>query len=261
MRILTKKDNIPNDFIAAKRKCFCKTLEAHGHDFFEIELILNGKGSYIIDGKQYEIKPHTLFLMNPSQIHSVDADMELINVMFQCEYDNAFFAFPLTSRTAPPVFHLEDEDYDLIYSLLQELVKVHKTDCQYGVLLLRCVLRKLIACLPESNEEIHPPYIQQTLLYMMENFRSGITLQSAAARLGLSKAYLSDCFSKQLGVNFKTYLDDLRFSYAKNLLAFTNIPIGEIHERSGFYDYANFTRRFKQKYGCSPGEYRKGQGR
>lgn len=257
MWIITKKDSIPNEFIAASRKTFAKSVKAHGHDFFEIELIISGSGSYIIDGKHYDIKPKTLFLMNPAQIHTVDADMELINVMFQCEYDGDFFAFPLTGGTHSPMFHLTDEEYDFLLALLSELITVHKTDCRYAMLLLRCVLRKLMSLLPTDAAESHPPYIQQTILYMLENFRTGITLESTADHLGLSKAYLSDCFSKQLGVNFKTYLDDIRFSYAKNLLAFTTLPVGEIHERSGFHDYANFTRRFKQKYGCSPGEYRK----
>lgn len=257
MKIITKKEQIPNEFIAASRKNFAKSVEAHGHDFFEIELIISGSGSYVIDGTRYDIKPHTLFLMNPSQIHAVNANMELINVMFQCEYDGDFFAFPLTGGANTPVFHLNDEDYRFFLATLTELVKVHKEDCKYAMLLLRCVLRKLMSCLPSDHSENHPPYIQQTILHVLENFRSGITLESTADHLGLSKAYLSDCFSKQLGVNFKTYLDDIRFSYAKNLLAFTNLPISEIHERAGFHDYANFSRRFKQKYKCSPGEYRK----
>ena len=257
LKIITKKEQIPNEFIAASRKHFAKSVEAHGHDFFEIELIISGSGSYVIDGTHYDIKPQTLFLMNPSQIHAVNANMELINVMFQCEYDGDFFAFPLTGGANTPVFHLNDEDYRFFLATLTELVKVHKEDCKYAMLLLRCVLRKLMSCLPSDHAENHSPYIQQTILHVLENFRSGITLESTADHLGLSKAYLSDCFSKQLGVNFKTYLDDIRFSYAKNLLAFTNLPISEIHERAGFHDYANFTRRFKQKYGCSPGEYRK----
>ena len=257
MRIITKKDSIPNGFIAASRKHFDKKVDAHGHDFFEIEFIISGRGSYVIDGKHYDVNPKTLFLMNPSQIHTVDADMELINVMFQCEYDGDFFAFPLTGGNHTPFFHLTDEEYQFFYAILSELVSIHKKDCKYAMLLLRCVLRKLMSCLPTDAAENHPPYIQRTILYMLENFRTGITLESAAEHLGLSKAYLSDCFSKQLGVNFKTYLDDIRFSHAKNLLAFTSIPVTEIHERSGFYDYANFTRRFKQKFGCSPGEYRK----
>lgn len=257
LQIFTKKEQIPNEFITARRKSFAKSVGAHGHDFFEIELVISGSGSYVIDGVCYQIKPHTLFLMNPSQIHSVDADMELINVMFQCEYDGDYFAFPLTSGLNLPVFRLSDEEYQFLFTLLSEVVAVHKSDCKYAMLLLRCVLKKLLLCLPSNKAENHPPYIQQTILYMLENFRSGITLESAANHLGLSKAYLSDCFSKQLGVNFKTYLDNLRFSYTKNLLAFTDLPIGEIHEKAGFHDYANFTRRFKQNYGCSPGEYRK----
>jgi transcriptional regulator GlxA family with amidase domain len=52
-------------------------------------------------------------------------------------------------------------------------------------------------------------------------------------------------------------LDDLRFSYAQKLLTLTALSIKEVQYRSGFLDYANFARRFKEKQGLSPTEYRK----
>ena len=257
MWIITKKDSIPNEFIAASRKHFAKKVNAHGHDFFEIELIISGSGSYIIDGKYYDIQPKTLFLMNPAQIHTVDADMELINVMFQCEYDRKFFSFPILNNTTAPVYRLNAEDNEFLSSLLQEIIAVHKRNIPYAMLLLRCVLHKLSECIPTQAEAMPPSYIQHAILYMMENFRTRITLESISAHLGLSKVYFSEYFSKHMGVNFKTYLDNLRFSYVENLLCFTDLSVNEIHIQAGFVDYANFARRFKQKYGCAPGEYRK----
>ena len=56
---------------------------------------------------------------------------------------------------------------------------------------------------------------------------------------------------------FKEALDELRFSYAQKLLVFTELSVKEIQFRSGFYDYANFARRFRQKYGITPTQYRK----
>jgi AraC-like DNA-binding protein len=256
--IYTKNQKLKNEFIAASQKRFVGLSAPHGHDFFEIELILGGTGVYVIDGVSYEIEPNTLFLMTPAQIHSVvDADVEIINVMFQCEYDRKFFSFPILNNTTAPVYRLNAKENEFLSSLLQEIIAVHKRNIPYAMLLLRCVLHKLTEYVPTQAEAMPPSYIQHAILYMMENFRTGITLESISAHLGLSKVYFSEYFSKHMGINFKTYLDNLRFSYVENLLCFTDLSVNEIHIQAGFVDYANFARRFKQKYGCAPGEYRK----
>jgi AraC family transcriptional activator of tynA and feaB len=41
--------------------------------------------------------------------------------------------------------------------------------------------------------------------------------------------------------------------------AAADLSTGEITFRWGFNDLAHFSRRFKQVYGCSPGEYRAGR--
>lgn len=259
MKILKHDDTFRNKFVSACHKHFCKEMSPHGHDFFEIELIIDGSGTYTIDGKDFPIKPHTLFLLNPSQIHQVSADMELINVMFSCEHDGDFFDIPLLNDGNTSVFRLSDDDYAFFLPLLRELTEVYRTDRKYALLLLRCILHKLTSRLPGGEGEEVSSYTRRAKLYVLQNFRSGITLESTAAHLGLSRAYLSDLFSKQPGENFKAYLDEVRFSYVTNLLTFTDLPIAQIHEKAGFCDYANFSRRFKQRYGISPGQYRRRQ--
>ena len=144
----------------------------------------------------------------------------------------------------------------MISALLHELVVVQKTDLHYETLLLQCVLQKLLHMkTPQGGELL--PYIQHAILYILENFRFGVTLESTAMHLGLSQAYLSDLFKKETGTTFKAYLDDLRFSYVKNLLRATDLSVREIYDTSGFHDYANFARRFKMQFGMTPSEYRK----
>ena len=116
--------------------------------------------------------------------------------------------------------------------------------------------RKLAGYLSPAVEE-SKPYISSAIAYMLENFRYGISLESVAKKVGVSKAYLSDCFKKQTGTNFSSYLDDLRFSYAITMLSFTDMSVTDICSASGFDDYTNFLRRFKKRYGLAPLKYRK----
>ncbi|MFQ8693002.1 MAG: helix-turn-helix domain-containing protein [Blautia hansenii] len=53
------------------------------------------------------------------------------------------------------------------------------------------------------------------------------------------------------------YVTNLRISYAKTLLAKTDVPIKSIAERCGIADIHYFTRLFKRICGMTPNAYRK----
>ncbi len=257
MNIFGRKSYIKNGFVSVTKKPLTGNVQPHGHDFFEIEFFVGGSGEHIINGVSYPIKQNSLFLLSPASVHSIlTKSSEVITVMFQCEYDGSFFDFPFLYKDASPAFYPDGHDTELILPLINELYEKHETEKEYSLLLLRCILHKIsLNKNPLGQGEL--PLIQNVFLYIRENFRSDITLEATAAHFGFSRSYFSELFFRHTGMNFKAYLDDVRFSHAKNLLQFTSIPISEVHIRSGFQDYANFARRFKSKYKKKPTEYRK----
>ena len=82
-------------------------------------------------------------------------------------------------------------------------------------------------------------------------------MTETAEHVGLVPVYLSKLFFKEIGVNFKVYLDNISFDHATKLLTFSNTSITDVCTQSGFVDYANFHKRFKKKYNMTPKEYRK----
>lgn len=257
MRVYNNSNYISNGFIAASKKRFNVLQVPHSHDFFEIEFILEGTGIYEVDGVDYPIKKNTLFLLTPANIHSLrNVDAILMNVMFKSDFKNDFSDLAQLYQSYSPAFFLNDEDGDFLNSLLSEIVSVHEKDCQYAMNLLCCILHKLTLC----YQPVSMPYLsytQHAILYMLENFQTGVTLEMVATRLGLSKTYLSNLFFEQTGIGFKAYLDNIRFTYAQSLLNSTSLSINEVCESAGFNDYANFARRFKMRYHCSPSKFRK----
>ena len=252
MKIYRQSEKLSDVYMRATQKRFCGISEPHGHEYFEMEFILGGSGSYEIDGKTYEIQKNTLFLMTPANIHAVrDADVELINVVFQSD----LLAFPLLSASYSSVFFLQEEEAVFLRLLLQRIVEMQRKDAHYARLLLECFFKEL-SLFVDPVEGKENGYSQKAILYMLAHFRSRMTLESTAAHLGLSPSYLSEVFVKETGMGFKEYLDGIRFSYAKNLISFTDHCITSIHGMSGFCDYANFARRFKQKYRMTPTEFR-----
>ena len=96
MVIPKKQQQIGDGLLSASRKHFSGRAMAHIHEFFEIELVLSGSGTCVIDGNTYPMRQGSLFLLTPANTHAVqDADAELINVMFQCDYNGNAFLFIL----------------------------------------------------------------------------------------------------------------------------------------------------------------------
>ena len=259
MIVFKRNSSLPNNFITASEKHFVGNARTHVHEFFEIEYVIGGTGTCVVDGREYPLEEGSVFLLSPVNTHEIKkADAKLINVMFKCAYCNEInTALPLIYSQSTTFFSLSKSEREFVRTLLSEIVSVCESNEKYARMLLQCVLEKLCCLCSERGERKELlPYIRKALIYITENFRCGITLESTAEHLGLSPTYFSELFSREIGASFKSYLDTLRFSHAKELLAFSSLPISEIHTLAGFDDYANFSRRFKKKYGITPSEYR-----
>ena len=255
MEFLPRQQLIENGIISASYKELSESLTMHVHDFYEIEFIIHGTGTYIIDGTAYPIHDNMLFFMSPAAFHAFEnIEAKIINIMFPCSICNTETMFQLFFSNTNNVFI--DEENILIEKLLDEVV----VGCQngnynYAVHFLQSLLYKLNTLTPFSKKQ-PASYVQSTIIYITENFRENITLSDAATHVGIVPAYLSTLFLKETGINFKTYLDNIRFDHATKLLTFSNISIADVCTQSGFLDYANFSRRFKEKYKLTPKVYR-----
>ena len=96
--------------------------------------------------------------------------------------------------------------------------------------------------------------LSSVLLYLHNNFRTGITLASTASALGYNPSYLSRHFKNTLGVPFNQYLTMLRLREAVMHLA-SGHKIAFCAYESGFHSVRTFYRAFAQEFGCTPGEY------
>lgn len=85
------------------------------------------------------------------------------------------------------------------------------------------------------------------------------TLESMAARAFLSRATFARHFARVYHLTPQAWLSQLRMALAARLLRTerqTNLEV--IAERCGFQSQASFSKRFKMRYGVTPGEWRRG---
>ena len=255
MRIFKIEKYIKNNVISASVKRIRGDTLYHGHEFLEIEFVIDGTGCYEIDGVSYEMKKNTVFIMNPSNIHSIrNADAEIVNVMFLRECDEAWFDY-YSCFSKATVVTPDEESAELLKMMFVEIAQNSETAPDYAMNLLNCAFYKLSRDTYAQNTQ-SVSYVSKAISYLQNNFNRKITLERVAQMLGLSQAYFSDLFRKETGINFKEYLDELRFSYVKRLLEYTELSVKEVYIKAGFTDYSNFARRFKARYDMTPSEYR-----
>lgn len=83
-----------------------------------------------------------------------------------------------------------------------------------------------------------------------------LNVSSIAYELGISTPYLSALFKCETGKNLVKYISQYRLEMAKELLATTNMKVGEIAEKVGYLNTSYFISVFKNTTGCSPAKYR-----
>lgn len=108
---------------------------------------------------------------------------------------------------------------------------------------------------PAAAEEERP--IAAMTRYMQAHLAGEISLNLLAEEFHLSPQYISQLFKSEIGVNFLTYLTNLRMERAKKLLLSTALPVSEVAEQSGYGDYRVFTKAFKKSEGVTPSQYRR----
>jgi len=83
-----------------------------------------------------------------------------------------------------------------------------------------------------------------------------LTRTQIAELVHLSADYLSHLFKKETGLSLSEYILRERLEMAKNLLEYTNLPIGSIADKVGYSYVSYFDRVFKKSVGTTPAEYR-----
>lgn len=106
---------------------------------------------------------------------------------------------------------------------------------------------------PENDNQL----IVRIQTYIDENYGDpSLCLSRISDLFHISESYFSFLFKKTVGVNFSTYLEQVRMTQAKHLLETTNIKITDLYVAVGYNNLTSFRRAFKKKYGVAPNAIR-----
>ena len=78
-----------------------------------------------------------------------------------------------------------------------------------------------------------------------------------AAAAGISPNHFSSLFHKHMKQAFSEFLTDRRLELAKQVLGDLTLNIADVARKVGYDDAGYFARRFRQKTGVTPREWRR----
>lgn len=98
--------------------------------------------------------------------------------------------------------------------------------------------------------------LKKAVEYVDRNIYKPIRLWEAAESIGVSDAYLSTVFKKDIGENFISYVNHRKLEIARELLK-NGKMIYEVSEQLGYENVTYFSKLFKRTYGISAEQYKK----
>ncbi len=150
-------------------------------------------------------------------------------------------------------------DENLLDEMQKEIEQTMDSVADVNLMLYKCleIYRKYFDEIRKKQQNRSQLPIRIAKQYIQDNFRNQISLEKVAEETGLSTAYLSQLFKKEMGINFIDYLTSCRMEEAKRLLKSTDLSVAEISGMVGYLDSRYFSKAFVKAVGLKPTVYRK----
>lgn len=266
--LVLPNDDLPFRMFVFEGKNGHYRVSKHWHDSVEIFLVFEGEIEFFINSADFNLKAGEFILVNPNDVHSIEAPRENFTVVLQIppgafdSYKEEEYIHFARQKSQKP-----EEEKELVR--LIKLMYTAYAEKQFGyelqVLgyyysLLHLLVTSYRVEEPDEekrrlNRQMHK--LHQITAYIQEHYMEDITLEGIAELFSFSPTYLSRIFRKYANVNYKTYVLNVRVEYAFKELLNTDQSINKIAESCGFPDGRSFAKAFQKRFGISPDKYRR----
>jgi AraC-like DNA-binding protein len=237
----------------AAPKLFYKDYSAH--------FILEGKGRFIRNGVEQELHAGQGFLIIPNTtcVYIADekepwkyvyasfrgADDDALVHNAGLDENNVIFEFPLD----------EDMIHD-IYAMHRAGKKNEARGYDVTGYFLLVMSRLVKAAKNAQGEEKGDYYVKLAKRFIEDHYSEPLTVADIAAHLRIDRTYLYRLFMRGAEVSPSAYLLDVRLNAAAKMLENRELSIREVAANAGFCNVSYFYKRFAEKHGISPKQYR-----
>ncbi len=250
---------------------------AHTHDYVEISYVLNGQSIQYIEGQKIHLNKGDILFMGPGAIHEIlpsDKDDILINFIVHKKFFNYIFEF-IDDKSSLSSFFIDaifknSTSKALIYTTFNKTAIEDLLDNIIGQLtmkgtfmeakikfLLGLLIIELIQDNPKTiDKSSYESKVLAQVISHIERDLQNANLNTIADKLQMKNYNLSKLIKKESGQTFNNLLRDIRFDRFCERIKLTNVSINDLAIDVGFSNTSDFYRKFRQKFGVSPREYR-----
>ncbi len=238
-------------------------MKQHFHHNVELVYLIQGSFMGYINGKAYHVCENELFLVNTNEIHYFEMleDCQMITILisydalkqYEPQIDNYYFDIHLSLDRQQELKEIiqtmdqyrKSQDH---YKYLKLIEYLHRI---YYLLLTDYKIKRTTPLLTNTHR------IQNILEYIELHYGQSLSISLLAQEFHYSPNYLCRYFKKMCGMTVLQYIKTVQLNHAYIDVCSTDLSIATISHRHGFVDSKSFIKAFKQKYGKTPGTYRK----
>lgn len=244
--------------------------EWHAHPALEINLVLRGTGSVLLEDRRYPLLPGHLVWLWPGQRH-IPARWSADMLMWIIEWRPVFFTRLRRARggsvPAPGdsrVYwcrRLDSGPLQNMEGLLEATAAAETADtCNTGLnFALLALWDEFVRAKPVAVEHFLHPKLE-AVLNLLQDPGEDIHLDDLARRVSMSPYYLSVLFKQQTGLSLPDYRNRQRLNQFFHLYREKpEIRMMELALEAGFGSYAQFYRVFRESTGKTPRQWAVGE--
>ena len=254
----------------------------HRHNYVEMVYMCTGTTTHIINGtKTITLKEGDLLFLNQYATQEIlpagERDMAVNFIILPEFFDRTlpmmerenilrdFLVSSLSQNTALTSYlHFRAKEIvpvqNLIENMIWTLLSDRKRINTLTQMTMGLIFMNLSAFADTINQDGPDQYEQNivftVLKYIEMHYKDG-TLAQINAELKQPAYYISRLLKKHTDDHFKGLLQQRKLQQAGWLLANTSLPVEDIIGAVGYDNSSYFYRKFKEKYGVSPKEYRR----
>lgn len=238
------------------------TVRENGREDYQLLYVAKGEYRFVFDGTEGKVLPGMVALYRPGEAQKYymvgDADTEIFWTHFT-GYDCEKYLKELGFNHSGVYTVGGNEKFLILYKWIIKELQLKRENyitiaTGYFKQLLYLMSRNYNSG-NEQNSETH--FAEAAMLYFYRNFSSNISIDEYAVSQNITPCWLRRCFKKHTGVSPQQFINDIRLSYARELLLTTDLKISEISERCGYENPFYFSRIFAKSIGCSPIQFKK----
>ena len=242
----------------------------HIHQDWEIFTITHGNATDIINDAPYTSKLCSFTLLGPQHTHQQIAkepitrlDLCISSESFE-KYCDEFYPelySELLSIEKPITITPSVDTYHEIVQRLYSVENIKPINRETGKHISHSIVSYLLGFYlenkSETNEQIDFDWFANFIKKINNPAVFSKKVEDIISETGYSHAHFLILFKKYSGKTLIDYLANIRLSYAKRLLSYTDMSVIEIAESVGYSNHSFFSQRFKLRYKTSPSEFRK----